>query len=309
LNTAINSGGGFANLNSTATIARCTFSGNSAANAAGMLNYSGIANLTNSVFIGNATSGNGGAFANDNAGNAVIHSCSFNGNKAASGAAMAFFNNSTANIRNSVIWGNSSSFYNDGSGNVDVDYSLLEFLPPAGNNLNANPQFVSPLNYLNAPATTGNLQLLPCSPAINMGAALNAPVVDMANNPRPLQGGYDMGAYERASIKSLFVDEAAPGDPDGSGWQHAYKSFYDALQVYNGCPLVDSLVIAKGIYPGLLNTPLNIDKLNGVVLGGFPTGGGVRNAAINPVIIKGEMRVLKSAKIDGIKVQDPLIKE
>jgi hypothetical protein len=305
LNAATNSGGGFANLNSTATITRCTFSGNSAANVAGLLNYSGTANITNSIFIGNATAGNGGAFGNDNAGNAILHSCSFNGNKAANGAGAAFTNNAITSIINCVMWGNSSSFYNDGSSNVNVDHSLIEFLPPSGGNIDADPQFVSPLNYTNAPATSANLRLLPCSPSINMGTALNAPASDMENNPRPLQGGYDMGAYERASIKTLFVDEAAPGDPDGSGWQHAYKSFYDALQVYNGCPSVDSLVIARGTYLTPLNTPLNINKLNGVILGGFPTGGGVRNFAIHPVIIKGEMRVLKSAKIDGIKVQNP----
>ncbi|MCU0375640.1 MAG: hypothetical protein MUF24_10050, partial [Chitinophagaceae bacterium] len=50
---------------------------------------------------------------------------------------------------------------------------------------------------------------------------------------------------------------------------------------------------------------VSLDRLNAHILGGFPAGGGTRNAATNPVFIRGEVRVLKNATIDGVRVINP----
>lgn len=156
----------------------------------------------------------------------------------------------------------------------------------------------------------GNLRLTPCSPAIDAGddaAITNS--ADLDGSPRkvdilPNVAVVDMGAYERtAPLSSLYVDSDAVGKVDGSSWANAYPSFYEALQVYNGCIAVDSVLIAAGTYTPPVGIPFIITKTNGVVLGGYPTGGGSRNAAANPVIMKGEMQVKKPVRIDGIKLQ------
>jgi hypothetical protein len=191
---------------------------------------------------------------------------------------------------------------------VTVSNSIVQGGYPGEGNLDQDPLFVDqPAIEFGAQA---NLHLTPCSPAIDAGDdAASISINDLGGSNRrenllPNETIIDMGAYERSgSIATVYVDANATGEGDGSGWINAYQSFYEALQVYNGCVSVDSLLISAGTYISPAGTPFIVTKTNGVLLGGYPTGGGSRNAAANPVIIKGEMQVKQTMQIDGIKVQ------
>jgi hypothetical protein len=107
-------------------------------------------------------------------------------------------------------------------------------------------------------------------------------------------------------INQYYVDQAAKGNTDGSSWKNADTTVYHALDVFNHCPdaLPMTIQIAKGIYQQAdANTPFSINKPNGIFLGGYPTGGGTRNAAVNAVTWHGDLHASKSAQVDGIRLQ------
>jgi hypothetical protein len=258
--------------------------------------------ISNCAFIGNDATYDGSAICNEHDAHTSITNCSFSGN---STGAITNASNSAVVISNSIIWGNTSSITGDAA---TVSNCIVQGGYEGPGNLDMNPLFVGqPAIAFGAP---GNLRLTPCSPAIDGGNdAATTNSFDLDNSPRkvnalPNAAVIDMGAYERASsLSTLYVDANAAGNGDGSSWANAYQSFYEALQVYNGCIAVDSVLIAAGTYITVVGLPFTITKNNGVLLGGYPTGGGSRDPAANQVIIKGEMRVKKSMRIDGIKVQ------
>jgi len=93
-----------------------------------------------------------------------------------------------------------------------------------GNNKDADPQFITPVNPANAPTTAGNLRLQAGSPAIDMGddtavpadafdvdddGNMTEPTPDLALNDRIFGTVVDMGAYESGvgSIKALKFND------------------------------------------------------------------------------------------------------
>lgn len=54
--------------------------------------------------------------------------------------------------------------------------------------IEGNPQFID--------SSHGDFHLLPSSPAVDVGSAMNAPSVDLDGDPRPFGAGYDIGADE-----------------------------------------------------------------------------------------------------------------
>jgi parallel beta-helix repeat protein len=101
-------------------------------------------------------------------------------------------NNTGNRIQNSIITGLDSYEVNPQNGHVNVSYSIFwnnAFAAPSGTRIiTANPLFVN--------ATNHNFHHQPTSPAIDNGTSVNAPNIDMDNNPRPEGAGYDIGAYE-----------------------------------------------------------------------------------------------------------------
>lgn len=112
------------------------------------------------------------------------------------GSGIAAFNLATANITNNIITlngyvgihadilGSWSNTYNDVWLNGTQDY--LGTSPGTGS-ISKDPRF----------ASIFDAHLLCSSPAINAGTSSNAPLVDYDNNPRPVAGIFDMGAYEK----------------------------------------------------------------------------------------------------------------
>ena len=72
-----------------------------------------------------------------------------------------------------------------------TDYSGFPDQTGTNGNLSADPEFVS--------SASNNFQLLPGSPAIGAGSAVDAPSVDFSGNPRP-PGSIDIGAFQHGAL-------------------------------------------------------------------------------------------------------------
>lgn len=311
-------GGGMLNVNSSPWVSNCIFVSNfSTSDGGAVFNQGASATPTfiNCVFSGNQAVFGGGIY-NAVARTQVIN-CTFSSNQAAAGAGMFSTGipsgNPRASVRNSIVWGNTDGILNASyvlqSSHIEVSNSIVQGGYSGTGNLNANPLFLAP-----APiglGQLGNLRILGCSPAYNAGqnAALPTGIsTDLAGFPRVFVG-VDMGAYERQNpgiVTFIRLDATATGTGEGTSWANAHTSLEAALNDLNLCNAANppTLTIAKGTYIASAQAALIIDKLNGNIVGGFPNGGGARNAATNPVIIRGgTVRVLKSVTMDGVRVQ------
>ena len=83
-----------------------------------------------------------------------------------------------------------------------------------GKNLDSEPQFVNPVDPVDAPSTSGDLRLQPNSPAINSGdnQYVTGLSTDLDSNPRISGSVVDMGAYE-----SKFYTLTVSLEETGSG--------------------------------------------------------------------------------------------
>ncbi|MCU0335391.1 MAG: hypothetical protein MUF62_10160 [Chitinophagaceae bacterium] len=311
-----NRGGGIFNRLSSPTIANCIITGNSAAEyGGGIFNEQGSAQILNTVLMGNTALFGGGAY-NESA-TPTYTNCTFAGNQVSfTGGGFYSFGLPVATIRNSIIWGNSSGIQiaTSGSTNAAVSNSLVQGgYAPGTAILNADPAFVvQPAIGLGA---TGDLRLQACSPAINAGSNAVLPVAfsnaDLGGFNRIVGTSVDMGAYERQLLTlptTIYVDINATGANDGTSWANAYTTLQAALSDLNLCATgsTPTVLVARGTYQSPSAGALwRVDKTGAVILGGYPTGGStIRNVVANPVILRGEFRVLKSVRIDGIRV-DP----
>ncbi len=194
-NVATSIGGGIQNTRSNPTLVNIVLSGNEATlNGGGMQNYQSSPQLVNVTINGNAASLSGGGLYNE-AGRALV-------------------------IQNSILWGNMDT---TGTGTVSAQISNVDSTPiisytlvqasggstawnpsagvDGGGNLDADPQFIAPVNPALAPTIDGNLRLTFGSPAMDAGdnAAVLSPV-DLDGKPRVVAPAVDMGAYEVEGI-------------------------------------------------------------------------------------------------------------
>lgn len=157
----------------------CLFDGNQALGTSdwgggALLIYQGIATIVNSTIVKSVSATDGGAFSVYSPNGALI-------------------------VRNSIMWNNSAAneptVYNGEGGSALLEYSFIQdsACPPdvtcgAGMIYNMDPLFVNEIG--------GNYRLEACSPAVDAGTTTGAPVEDLDENPRPVNAGIDMGAYE-----------------------------------------------------------------------------------------------------------------
>ncbi|MCP4539001.1 MAG: hypothetical protein GY832_17840, partial [Chloroflexi bacterium] len=243
-NSATNSGGGMYNYNnSNPSLVNVSFSGNSAANGGGMCNFlSSSPSLTNISFSGNSADDGGGMY--NYGSNPNLTNISFSGNLADYGGGMYNRSNSAPQVYNSVLWNNQDSsgvgtitatIYNDRSA-ITLTHSLVQgsggsanwttkpSFVDGGNNIDADPLFATPISPTTAPTTTGDLHLLPGSPAIDSGlnSAITATTA-LDGNVRIQDGDadgtatVDMGAYEAPTHYRLTVAKAGNGAGQVSG--------------------------------------------------------------------------------------------
>lgn len=309
-------------------IRNCVFRNNLAVNGGAASFQTTDSNLTatfiHCLFYNDTASSNGGAVYLQNGGNFNSPSnltCNFINCTAANNAANGFNGGFVFNLNingvgtavskfyNSLIWGNTvgatanaSSDAGGGAGTQNYNSNLQ----------GTNPVFV---NASNPAGADGNiftdddgLKLQVTSPAINGGANaylatgnINDSLYDVTGINRIQQQVTDIGIYENwgcLGFTSLYVDGSRPVSGLGNTWAAAFTSLQDALQVAKICPEVDTIYIAKGTYyPGPTQTILSRDTTflitrKMTVLGGYPNGGGSRNAIANPVILDGNINLV-----------------
>ncbi|CAN5459574.1 hypothetical protein BH10BAC3_BH10BAC3_29780 [soil metagenome] len=299
-------GAGIFNYFVSPTIRNCQLIANSANTyGGGIFNEEGSPLIINTIVAGNTANFGGGVY--NELATPVIVNCSFSGNLASTGGgAMHTFGNLSPQVRNTIMWGNSSGISNNLATPV-IANSLVQTNP---NNLAQDSIFI--LKPTPGLGNVGDLRLLPCSPAIDKGNVdyfliSPAPYLDIAGNFRFFNGAVDIGAYEHQySYSIVYVDIAATGTNDGSSWANAYSSLEVALRDMNYCEGTNkssTIYLAKGFYTLTANAAALLNRTNASLLGGYPSGGGERDAATNLVVIKGNVRALKSVAIDGVKVE------
>lgn len=303
-----NRGGAAHNFNSAPSYYNCIFRGNAAADyGGGMFNEgAGIPALYNCVFANN-TAVYGGGLYNEGAAPRLIN-CTFAGNLAtAAGGAISTFGAVSPQITNSIVWGNSSGIRDAAGSTPVVTYSIVQGSYAGTGNLAVDPLFIEePVPGI---SINGDVRLLGCSPAINVGNNSVVPGVltnDVGGNSRIVSSTVDIGAYERQALPLstiIYVDAAATGNNTGENWANAYTSLRSALNELNYCTPGTTILLAAGTYTAPTSGVFNFDKLNAVALGGYPPGGGSRNPVLHKTILKGNVQVLKSVRVDGIELR------
>ncbi len=169
------------------------------------------------------------------------------------------------NIKNSILWGNTSIGEPGGAGYMGLRNSnnIIEgafsggsfssnYGTDQGGNSGSDPLFTN--------ANSGDFSLTILSPALEGGSTASFPGAvaskDIAGNPRVFGSAIDMGAYEGQQIPVdangiMYVVKGATGG--GSSWSSPVGELADALKtaklINNGTPgRVKQIWVAKGTY-------------------------------------------------------------
>ncbi|MCA8959853.1 MAG: hypothetical protein KDC38_05045, partial [Planctomycetes bacterium] len=181
---------------SEVVISGCESTGNVANAWGGAILADGAASISvdTSLFAGNSSFVLGGVISTSVNGTPLtLDRCTFVGNSSDGGAILNLVGGSTADVRNSIIWGNGPGHFVGSPPTVgfsDVEGGFAGF-----GNIDVDPQFRDP--------DAGDYRLLPSSPCIDAG--------DPASPPDPDGSIADMGAF--ALIEPLF----RRGDTNGDG--------------------------------------------------------------------------------------------
>ena len=222
-NYAADQGGGIrcdGDASATASFDRCIISGNNSGFRGGGLGSVAGGNVTytfrDSLLTGNDSNGQGGGL-HAWTGASVFRfiNCTVASNHGGGGG-NAFTVGSSCRVEaeNSIIWGNNSSIKANGAGSYRFESSIVEgsggssawnssYGTDAGNNLDANPGFVSAPAYWSAPQVSGDFTFSASSPARNAGDdSLSTSATDLVGNTRIQNGAIDLGAYEIFSLQA-----------------------------------------------------------------------------------------------------------
>lgn len=291
---------------SSPAIVNCVFYGNFsfAATVGGtIVNSNGAApRIINCVFYGNYSNVLGAAISNNSATAQVIN-CTFYANSAdqagiyygAAGSGLIFINN--------VCWGNSGSslLYDDGSGNIDAQYSYLqEEIVGTGNVTGIESPFVDENN------PSGNDGIwATADDGLRMGigfrnlgtpdtTGLGLPAIDLKQSGRISGTAIEMGAYEFieiTDITELFVGANTGSDSNpGYNWETALQSLQKALELANADPGITTIHLQEGIYSSYVDNPDScflVTRSGLKIYGGYSNDGLTRNATMYPVYLQG----------------------
>jgi hypothetical protein len=183
-----------------------------------------------------------------------------------------------------------------------ISYSLVQGLTATtNNNLNgntSNPYFIFPLDASFAPTEEGDYRIQALGEGINIGNNAAIPskfTTDLYGNTRIYSSTVDLGAFEVAcsSAISLYVDSTKTASGNGESWATAYRTLSEAIAKAQFCTNIQNIYVAKGTY-----FPSSVNDQDGVflisrgklkILGGYPSGGGIRNANANKTILSGDI--------------------
>ncbi len=190
----------------------------------GVFNVSSSPMLTNVIFSGNKADEGGGMY--DYMINSTPKNVSFTGNNVTTNEGEMYSIMSSPTLTNTILWNNQagilgSEIYNGGGLNPTFFYSDIKGSGGSGlgwdsalgidggNNIDADPLFLTPVDPATAPTTAGDLHLRADSQAVDVGDNGVCPATDLDGNKRPIDGDgdgsavCDLGAYEK--LIDLFL--------------------------------------------------------------------------------------------------------
>lgn len=177
-----NSGGGLqVGWDSVVSVQDALFASNSAAiQAGGILTIQSTCRFVNIVVVHNSA-----VLHNRGIVNGVDHYIEYLNSTIAYNGAVGIAGGSTPVLESCIVWGHSDTQV--------VDHATATFCDiqdgfPGAFNITNDPLFAN--------AALMDFQLLEGSPCIDTGASLASVTNDCIGNPRPYDGGWDMGAYE-----------------------------------------------------------------------------------------------------------------
>lgn len=213
----VKNGGGIYITGSSPKLSNLIVTGNSAPlNGAGMYVDGSAATITNVLFTRNYAAGAGGAIFSAQEGNAVFTNLTISNNRAVSAGGAISISSASPFIRNSIVYGNSSTIARSG-GAPQIKYSFVQ--GAAADVPNNIPD--GSLNPLFTDAANGDYTLTPQSPLLNRGnnqyfmagetPDLTDITTDLSSNLRIRDGIVDLGVYETRPSLTLLQH---PGSAD-----------------------------------------------------------------------------------------------
>jgi hypothetical protein len=206
-NKAYDGGGIYISAFGTATITDSTLSGNSAGLQGGGIEIEfGTVTVTNSTLSGNSADIEGGGI--ENGGTATINDSTISGNSASSaggvsnGRTLAVVGSIFSNTAGGNIVDEGSGVVNSMGHNLFTDSPAIALQPT---DLTDTDPLLGPLADNGGPTQT--MALLPGSPAIDAGVAVQGFTTDQRGIPRPQGVAPDIGAFESRG----FALEAVQG--------------------------------------------------------------------------------------------------
>lgn len=207
-NMSSQGGGIFIESNLPPIIQRCIIDSNIAINGAGLfISYSSGAgaSLENCIISNNIASNVGGAMYADFQTASSFKNCTIVGNSAVNGGDGFYFYtalNHILNLSNSIVWNHNQPIKTNDSINttLNIDHSIINgtTIYSGLGNSNLDPLFKNVNNLIGNDGiwhtSDDGLSLQSCSPAIDAGSSIQAPVTDITGYSRT--NAIDMGAYE-----------------------------------------------------------------------------------------------------------------
>lgn len=308
-------GGGVSSTNGTNNFINNVIINNSANYGGGILVRFGTYNCVNNSIVSNTATNSGGGICTVNTSNTILTNNILWDNKKGTST-----NISSADYYHSS--GTAGTFYNNLFQLPEVNYTYENTgnfgigTDASGNLFAQDPMFVNALNLSGSDGIyrTYDDGLYPIaeSPVINAGYVIGVPDTDIVGNIRSDQP--DIGAYEYYTdtiivtdtvilAKTIHVDASIIESGNGESWETAFATLTEALLVAHASPWEDTVKVAAGTYiPGQRPIENNFEICSPysrdvtfhlpdglVLLGGYPSGGGIRNAAANATILSGDI--------------------
>ncbi len=191
----------------------CVLFANSAYSGGAVYSHGAQSALRNCRFSYNSVTQVGGAFYSAVYSLTSLASCTFSGNSARYGSALALWRQSSVDMGNTILWGEAEEIWGDDDCTVAITYSNVRGGWPGVGNIDADPLFADPDGPDDIPGTEDDdFRLAAGSPCIDAGDndAVPATVTtDLDGNPRFLDDPVTRDTGEPGAIGPPVVDMGA----------------------------------------------------------------------------------------------------